>query len=694
MTAKTTVTIEAVYPDGTDLTNRLVVVQLIHGGAGGTVDGQLIAERTIVPLTGDSDDWSVDLYPTAAISPAGCFYQFTIDNSSPTIVRDISVPSSGPVSWTDDAILLEDPAPPVTVPAAVSGDPLDVLRVKADGSGYELAPPEGGGGDALVISTAEPADPGVGADGAAWVRPPGDMRVFADFRVMPDGPIPDESNGWFPEDPATLVSFHSYPAPFQPCVVIDGAVQSDMVTTVDPGVDDSTRTGFAVIAEPGETGRVEWGHGGYAEPNDADMVAYVTSNVAISDNSGNAYLFDVVVGRVDPLTGDIDTGEAVSAGLRLIRDDLAAPTSIGWHPLDAIPVAGERFGFSWDNATGELVGYHNGEAVMTATDTTHDISTFTSVGMPLHQTNDDADEIAYFVRVAWIGVSAGDPVDPDSIGTHTWNGTAWVPALTADEVADIAAMRPATGGGGTVDVVSNVAANTILGRTTAGSGDSEELTASAARTLLGVPASGAIVDADVNASAAIARSKLATPGSARYASGGYYHYPCQKGDTRSVAPGALSFFPIDPEGPCIIDGLVVDVSTGAASGTAHLYLVSASPTTGRPTPSSVILASTVVAIVTTTSGSKVAGAFGAAYTSVPGVPMWGAIHALVGTATYRAVSTGYQMPPPIASSPNSSNNGMSCVNATGGGTSLLTSLSGLSFGTDTPSAPIISWRVA
>jgi len=484
MTAKTTVTIEAVYPDGTDLTNRLVVVQLIHGGAGGTVDGQLIAERTIVPLTGDSDDWSVDLYPTAAISPAGCFYQFTIDNSSPTIVRDISVPSSGPVSWTDDAILLEDPAPPVTVPAAVSGDPLDVLRVKADGSGYELAPPEGGGGDALVISTAEPADPGVGADGAAWVRPPGDMRVFADFRVMPDGPIPDESNGWFPEDPATLVSFHSYPAPFQPCVVIDGAVQSDMVTTVDPGVDDSTRTGFAVIAEPGETGRVEWGHGGYAEPNDADMVAYVTSNVAISDNSGNAYLFDVVVGRVDPLTGDIDTGEAVSAGLRLIRDDLAAPTSIGWHPLDAIPVAGERFGFSWDNATGELVGYHNGEAVMTATDTTHDISTFTSVGMPLHQTNDDADEIAYFVRVAWIGVSAGDPVDPDSIGTHTWNGTAWVPALTADEVADIAAMRPATGGGGTVDVVSNVAANTILGRTTAGSGDSEELTASAVRALL------------------------------------------------------------------------------------------------------------------------------------------------------------------------------------------------------------------
>ena len=40
--------------------------------------------------------------------------------------------------------------------------------------------------------------------------------------------------------------------------------------------------------------------------------------------------------------------------------------------------------------------------------------------------------------------------------------------------------------GGAVDVVSNVATSTILGRTTAGSGDSEELSPSATRTLLNV----------------------------------------------------------------------------------------------------------------------------------------------------------------------------------------------------------------
>ena len=56
-----------------------------------------------------------------------------------------------------------------------------------------------------------------------------------------------------------------------------------------------------------------------------------------------------------------------------------------------------------------------------------------------------------------------------------------------------------SGGGGTVDVVSNVAPDRILGRTTAGSGDSEELTAAQTRALIldgasltdiGTPASG------------------------------------------------------------------------------------------------------------------------------------------------------------------------------------------------------------
>ena len=154
MTAQTTVTIAAVYVDGTPLANHRVKVRLIHGGAGGTVDGNLIAEDVTVKL--DADGGSVDLYPTDAISPPGCFYRFTVDNSSPTIVRDISVPASGPVAWTDAAILLEDPVPPVTIPAAVSGTAGQVLGVvdPGDGPRYDLIDQTGGGTtDASELTT-------------------------------------------------------------------------------------------------------------------------------------------------------------------------------------------------------------------------------------------------------------------------------------------------------------------------------------------------------------------------------------------------------------------------------------------------------------------------------------------------------------------------------------------------------------
>ena len=62
---------------------------------------------------------------------------------------------------------------------------------------------------------------------------------------------------------------------------------------------------------------------------------------------------------------------------------------------------------------------------------------------------------------------------------------------------------------GTVDVVSNVATASILGRATAGSGDSEELTATQARTLLNVEDGADVTDAtNVTAAGALMDSEL------------------------------------------------------------------------------------------------------------------------------------------------------------------------------------------
>ena len=54
------------------------------------------------------------------------------------------------------------------------------------------------------------------------------------------------------------------------------------------------------------------------------------------------------------------------------------------------------------------------------------------------------------------------------------------------------------GGGGTVDVVSNVATNTILGRNDGGSGDSEELTPAEVRTMLNVADGSTANETDAN----------------------------------------------------------------------------------------------------------------------------------------------------------------------------------------------------
>jgi hypothetical protein len=206
---------------------------------------------------------------------------------------------------------------------------------------------------------------------------------------------------------------------------------------------------------------------------------------------------------------------------------------------------------------------------------------------------------------------------------------------------------------------------------------------------------GTIVDADINSAAAIAATKLATPATGLYVSGTLYSTQVALGGTRSVAPGTIYFWPLDFDGPVTLDGLSINVATGGSSSVAHLYVVTGSATTGRPSAASTILA-TCSNIATATSSTRVTAAFdGSATLAVTRGRLWAAVHAIVGTATFQAAAANVQLGPPYQTASTYSANALSGISAAGGGTSstALTTLAGISMNaTDVNQGPVVYWR--
>lgn len=104
----------------------------------------------------------------------------------------------------------------------------------------------------------------------------------------------------------------------------------------------------------------------------------------------------------------------------------------------------------------------------------------------------DDDHTQYAIISSGTGAPSSTPVRVGAIYVNTANGDVYV-ASGSSSSADWEHIN-AGGGGGTVDVVSNVATNTILGRVTAGSGDSEELTPTQVRTLINVEDGADVTD--------------------------------------------------------------------------------------------------------------------------------------------------------------------------------------------------------
>jgi hypothetical protein len=108
-----------------------------------------------------------------------------------------------------------------------------------------------------------------------------------------------------------------------------------------------------------------------------------------------------------------------------------------------------------------------------------------------------------------ITVAAGASAQIQTTMTATAGKGQMLLCVAAGKVLGVTQWYPVllggSAGGGTVDVVSNVATSTILGRVTGGSGNSEELTPAQVRTLLGLVIGTDVqaVDADLTAIAAL-----------------------------------------------------------------------------------------------------------------------------------------------------------------------------------------------
>lgn len=109
----TVIKFDSVFPGGSPRKHRNVLVALVHGGAGGSSGAVMIGDTIKVALDVNGLG-SADLAVNETITPAGTYYQCTLEGSSPSVVRLIQIltATAANTQWSAPAIQVFSPPPP------------------------------------------------------------------------------------------------------------------------------------------------------------------------------------------------------------------------------------------------------------------------------------------------------------------------------------------------------------------------------------------------------------------------------------------------------------------------------------------------------------------------------------------------------------------------------------------------------
>jgi hypothetical protein len=290
--------------------------------------------------------------------------------------------------------------------------------------------------DRLVV--VEPNDPGV--TNRVWFPDPTPLEGVVDYRLMSDGPIPSETNGWGAADPEPMLDVSPFvPTFYQPAVTIGGALTPDLA--VPP---TNCAVAYQLPAAPSGAFRISLGVGDFRQQ----------VGVANEVNSSNIVIVDSVT-----MSGYVlhhyagDNGSGPESRIYIGRDDAGLANLLADVWLGTLLGDGDRIALGWDGGAA-WTGYVNGTPVVSIVDATYAPTTFDVITTPVGGTGG-----TWVAQTRWMAYTYAGDDDIDLYAPNAYQlvGGVWDPLLNAPvDGQDIASgiVDPERLGTGTADATT------------------------------------------------------------------------------------------------------------------------------------------------------------------------------------------------------------------------------------------------